>query len=101
MTRAGGPYPFPTIPLPVRHFVALTAVVIAFLASRTSPAIVDEGGVFLLFSITVLGAAWFAGTGSALSVTVLGAVLGAAGGRGGLTIAVHTHLALVIREGLL
>ena len=101
MTRAGGPYPFPTIPLPVRHFVALTAVVIAFLASRTSPAIVDEGGVFLLFSITVLGAAWFAGTGSALSVTVLGAVLGAAGGRGGLTIAVHTHLALFILEGLL
>lgn len=101
MMRRGGPYPFPTIPLPVRHFVALTAVVIAFLASRTTPAIIDEGGVFLLFSITVLGAAWFAGTGSALSVTVLGAMLGAAGDRGGLTVAVHTHLALFVLEGLL
>ena len=101
MMRTGGPYPFPTIPLPVRHFVALTAVVIAFLASRTTPAIIDEGGVFLLFSITVIGAAWFAGTGSALSVTVLGAILGAAGDRGGLTVAVHTHLALFVLEGLL
>jgi signal transduction histidine kinase len=100
MTRPVGPYPFPTIPLPVRHFVAATAVVIAFLASRTTPA-VDEGGLFLLMSITVLGAAWFAGTGSALAVTVLGAVLGAVAAWARPSIAVHTHLALFVLEGLL
>jgi signal transduction histidine kinase len=101
MTRAAGPYPFPTIPVPVRQFVALTAVVITFLASRTSPAVVDEGGLFLLMSITVLGAAWFAGTGSALAVTVLGAVLGATVGSPRATVAVHTHLSLFVLEGLL
>jgi len=100
MTRAG-PYPFPTIPLAVRRFAALSAVVIAYLASRTSPAVIDEGGLFLLMSVTVLGAAWFAGTGSALAVTVLGAALGATGVTLGSPVAVHTHLALFVVEGLL
>jgi signal transduction histidine kinase len=101
MIRPGGPYPFPTVPLAVRHFVALTAVVIAFLASRTRPAVVDEGGLFLLLSITVLGAAWFAGSGSALAVTVLGAALGSSETRGHPSFAVHTHLALFALEGVL
>jgi signal transduction histidine kinase/ActR/RegA family two-component response regulator len=101
MTRGAGPYPFPTIPLAVRHFVALTAVVIAFLASRTSPRVVDEGSLFLLMSITVLGAAWFAGTGSALAVTVLGAALGGREAWAHPTLAVHTHLVLFLLEGLL
>jgi signal transduction histidine kinase len=101
MMRAGGPYPFPTVPLAVRHFVALTAVVIAFLASRTRPAVVDEGGLFLLLSITVLGAAWFAGSGSALAVTVLGAALGSSETWGHPSLAVHTHVALFVLEGLL
>ena len=99
--RPAGPYPFPAIPIPVRHFVALTSVVIAYLASRTSPAIVDEGGLFLMMSITVLGAAWFAGTVSALAVTVLGAALAATGVSLGSNLAVHTHLALFVVEGLL
>jgi signal transduction histidine kinase/CheY-like chemotaxis protein len=101
MTRATGPYPFPTVALPARHFVALTAVVIVFLAHRAAGTVVDEGGLFLLLSIAVLGSAWFAGTGSALSVTVLGAVLGSAvaGGRG--VPAVETHLALFVGQGLL
>ncbi|MEO8223147.1 MAG: hypothetical protein ABI563_20480, partial [Specibacter sp.] len=47
-----------------------------FLAQRAAGTIVDEGGLFLLLSTAVLGSAWFAGTGSALAVTVLGAVLG-------------------------
>jgi signal transduction histidine kinase len=101
MTRAAGPYPFPTIPVPVRQFVALTAVVIAYLASRTTPAVIDEGGLFLLMSTTVLGAAWFAGTASALAVTVLGATLAASGVRIGSSVAVQTHLALFVVEGLL
>jgi signal transduction histidine kinase len=101
MTRPTGPYPFPTIPVPVRQFVALTAVVIAFLASRTAPSVIDEGGLFLLLSITVLGAAWFAGTGSALAVTVLGSVLGSFAAPPDSNPAVYTHLALFIVEGLL
>jgi signal transduction histidine kinase/CheY-like chemotaxis protein len=101
MTRAAGPYPFPAIPLPVRHFVALTAVVIAVLASRTTPSVVDEGGLFLLMSVTVLGAAWFAGTVSALSVTVLGAALGAGEAWARPALAVDTHLAVFLVEGLL
>jgi signal transduction histidine kinase len=101
MMRASGPYPFPTVPLPVRHFVALTAVVIAYLASLTSPAVIDDGSLFLLMSITVLGAAWFAGTGSALAVTVLGAALGGSSVTADASVAVYTHLALFIVEGLL
>jgi signal transduction histidine kinase len=101
MSRGVEPYPFPTVARPVRHFVALTAVVIAWLASRTTPSVVDEGGLFLLLSITVLGAAWFAGTVSALAVTVLGAMLGALGVWGRPSVAVHTHRALFVLEGLL
>ena len=100
-TRATGPYPFPTVAVPARHFVALTAVVIVFLAHRAGGTVVDEGGLFLLLSIAVLGSAWFAGTGSALSVTVLGAVLGSlVAGKDG-TPSVETHLALFIGQGLL
>src|SRR5262249_59140829 len=101
MRRAGGPYPFPTIPAWVRHFVALAAVAIACLASRTTPSVIDEGGLFLLMSITVLGAAWFAGAGSALAVTVLSAVLGATCVGLGSTVADDTHLAPFLVESLL
>jgi signal transduction histidine kinase/ActR/RegA family two-component response regulator len=100
MTQDPATYPFPAVPRPVRHFVALTAVIIAFLASRTTPA-VDEGGLFLLMSITVVGAAWFAGVSSALAVTVLGATLAAIRASGEQRVAVHIHLALFILEGLL
>jgi signal transduction histidine kinase/CheY-like chemotaxis protein len=49
----------------------------------------------------VLGSAWLAGTGAALFVTVLGAILGAvaAGHAGGA--AVQMHLALFVLQGLL
>src|SRR4051812_3089149 len=100
MTPDAAPYPFPSIPRPVRHFVALAAVVIAVVASRTTWA-VDEGGLFLIMSITVVAAAWFAGVGSALAVTVLGAVLAAVGREGNSNVAVHLHHALFIVEGLL
>ena len=101
MIKASGPYPFPTVALPARHFVALTAVVIVFLAHRAADTVIDEGGLFLLLSIAVLGSAWFAGTGSALSVTVLGAVLGSLVAGTGGTPSVETHLALFIGQGLL
>jgi signal transduction histidine kinase len=98
---ASGPYPFPSIALPARHFVALTAVVLVFLAHRAAGSVIDEGGLFLLLSVAVLGSAWFAGTASALSVTVLGAVLGAAVSGSGGSPAVETHLALFVGQALL
>ena len=102
MTRGPASYPFPAVPVVVRRFVALSAVVIAVLASRTASTIIDEGALFLLLSITVVGAAWFAGTASAIAVTVLGAVLGAVvAARPSGSVAVHTHLALFVVEGLL
>ena len=101
MKRATGLYPFPTLALSARHVVALTAVVIVFMAYRAAGTIIDEGGLFLLLSIAVLGSAWFAGTGSALSVTVLGAVLGSfLAGKVG-SPALETHLALFVGQGLL
>jgi signal transduction histidine kinase len=96
-----GPYPFPSIATPARHFVALTSVVIVFLAHRAAGTVIDEGGLFLLLSVAVLGSAWFAGTGSALSVTVLGAVLGSLVSGNTGSPAVQTHLALFVGQGLL
>jgi signal transduction histidine kinase/ActR/RegA family two-component response regulator len=101
MRTATGPYPFPDIALPARHFVALTAVVIVFLAHRAAGSVIDEGGLFLLLSIAVLGSAWLAGTGSALSVVVLGAVLGSVVAGNERSPADQTHLALFIGQGLL
>ena len=101
MTPSSGPYPFPAVARPARHFVALTAVVIVILAHRMAGSVVDEGGLFLLLSIAVLGSAWFAGTGSALSVTVLGAVLGSMVAGRSESPAVQTHLALFVGQGLL
>jgi signal transduction histidine kinase len=101
MTRGTGPYPFPAVAVPARHVIALIAVVIVFVAHRTAVTVIDEGGLFLLLSIVVLGSAWFSGTGSALSVTVLGAVLGSlVAGHSG-SPAVETHLALFVGQGLL
>jgi signal transduction histidine kinase len=69
---------------------------------RTLPGtVLDEGGFFLLLSILVLGSAWFAGTGAAVAVTVLGAIFGWVSARPALTAAVHTHLALFVLQGLL
>ena len=101
MKAATGPYPFPAVTLPARHFIALTAVVIVFVAHRAAGTVIDEGGLFLLLSVAVLGSAWFAGTGSALSVIVLGAVLGSAVAGSGHSSAVETHLALFVGQGLL
>jgi signal transduction histidine kinase/CheY-like chemotaxis protein len=79
--------------------VSLSAVVIVYFLARSNPAI-DDGGFFLLLSVTVLGSAWFAGTGAALAVTGVGAALGAVAVDRG-SPAVQTHLALFVIEGLL
>ena len=99
--RGTAEYPFPAVPLAVRRIVALVLVVIVFLAYRGSGTVIDEGSLFLLLSIAVLGTAWFAGTGSALAVTVLGAVLGSVLAGPQLSRAVEMHLALFVGHGLL
>ncbi len=101
MPRPVGPYPFPTLPSPVRQFVSLAAVVIVFLLARSTRHLIDEGGLFLLLSITVLGSAWFAGTGAALAATVTGAIFGALAAGQSRATAVETHLALFVLQGLL
>src|SRR3954464_535382 len=101
MSAPTGGYPFPAIPLPVRHGVALASVLIVFLAYRASGTVIDDGGLFLLLSIAVLGSAWFAGTGNALAVTVFGAILGATVAGHVDDRAVQTHLALFVGQGLL
>jgi len=101
MTRAAGRYPFPTIPGPVRHVIAAIVLVIIFFAHQRFALLVDEGGLYLLLSIVVLGSAWFAGTGSALAMTVLGAALGSYATSGIGAPGVEAHLALFIVQGLL
>jgi signal transduction histidine kinase/CheY-like chemotaxis protein len=94
-------YPFPAVPLAVRRIVALVIVAIVFIAYRSSGTVIDEGSLFLLLSIAVMGTAWFAGTGGALAVTVMSAILGSVFAGPQLTRAVETHLALFIGHGLL
>ena len=101
MKPAGGPYPFPRIAVPARYLVALTAVVMVFIGYNASGNVIDDGALFLLLSIAVLGSAWFAGTGSALAVTVLGAILGSLVAGNTSSPAVETHLALFLGQGLL
>ena len=101
MTGGTPSYPFPAIPRVVRYVIALVAVVIVFLAYRVSGSMIDDGGLFLLLGIAVLGSAWFAGTGAALAVTVLGAVLGSFTAGHVTSPAVQTHLALFVGQGLL
>ena len=100
-SRGTAEYPFPAVPLVVRRVVALALVVIVFLAYRGSDTVIDEGSLFLLLSIAVLGTAWFAGTSTALAVTVLGATLGSIFAGPVLSRAVEMHLALFIGHGLL
>lgn len=100
MPRATGPFPFPALPIPVRHVAALSTVVIVFLLSRSPSRLIDDGGLFLLLSIAILGSAWFAGTGNALAGTVLGAALGSVAGHD-RSSAVQMHLALFVVQGVL
>jgi signal transduction histidine kinase len=96
-------YPFPTFPAPLRFAIALAAVSTVFGVTALAGSPIDDAGKFLLLGIAVLASAWFAGTGPALSATVLGAVLGAfeQGGQPRSEAVVSLHLALFIIQGLL
>ncbi|HET7695254.1 MAG TPA: hybrid sensor histidine kinase/response regulator [Vicinamibacterales bacterium] len=99
--RGTAEYPFPAVPRAIRPFVAVAFVALIFLAYHGSAAIVDDGSLFLLLSVAVLGSAWLAGTGTALTVTVAGAVLGAVFARPQSSPALEMHLALFVVHGLL
>jgi signal transduction histidine kinase len=96
-------YPFPTFPAPLRFAIALAAVSTVFGVTALAGAPLDDAGKFLLLGIAVLASAWFAGTGPALSATVLGALLGTFdhGGQSRSDAFVSIHLALFIIQGLL
>jgi len=101
MSRGAGPYPFPTLPGPVRQFVSLSVVVMVFFLARSPTSIIDDGSLFLLLSVTVLGSAWFAGSSAAVAVTAAGAILGIFLTDFRQPAAVQTHLALFVVQGLL
>ena len=98
-TDGAGPYPFPTLPRPVRQIAAVALTILVCISAHSSP-VIDDGGFFLVLSITTLGSAWFAGTGAALASTLVGAIYGYVA-EAPATPAVETHLALFIVQGLL
>ena len=100
MSAQAGPYPFARLAPIVRHSVPLVVIFLVFAAADATE-VVDDGGLFLLLSLTVLATAWFAGTVTAVAVTVCGAVLGASVGERIASAAVQLHLAVFVIQGLL
>ncbi|HEU4651308.1 MAG TPA: HAMP domain-containing sensor histidine kinase, partial [Croceibacterium sp.] len=96
-------YPFPTQPAPLRFAVALGAIGAVYVINALFGDLIDDGSHFLLLGTAVMAAAWFAGTGPALAVTVAGAVLGAWDSPSTIIAAraTQTHLALFVVQGLL
>ncbi|HEY1302704.1 MAG TPA: HAMP domain-containing sensor histidine kinase, partial [Vicinamibacterales bacterium] len=101
MSRGVGPYPFPTLPGPVRQFVSISVVIMVFFLARSPASLIDDGTLFLLLSVTVLGSAWFAGTGAAIAVTSVGAIVGAFATDDRASVAVQTHVVLFLIQGFL
>lgn len=97
---AADAYPFPTLTAPVRFGIAIAAVVVVFLLDRALGHLIDDGSLFLLLSLAVVAAAWFAGTGPALAATVAGSLLGTFTPPIGDNPATHTRLALFVVQGL-
>jgi signal transduction histidine kinase/CheY-like chemotaxis protein len=97
---AADAYPFPTLTPAVRFGIAIAGVLVVFVMDRALGRLMDEGSLFLLLSLAVIGSAWFAGTGPALAATVAGTVLGAFTSPAGDNPAAHTKLALFVIQGL-
>ena len=95
-----GPYPFARFPRFVRHSLPIVITLLVFEAAEATQ-VIDDGGLFLLLSLTVLATAWFSGTISALSVTVLGGVIGGVLGERLGSAAVELHLAVFVMQGVL
>jgi signal transduction histidine kinase len=96
-------YPFRTLSAPLRFAIAIASVGAVFVIDRAGGALVDDGSHFLLLGIAVMTTAWFAGTGPALTATVLGAIIGAAdsGGLSAGPAGPELRLAIFIVQGLL
>ena len=93
-------YPFRTLPAPLRFAIAVASVGAVFVIDRAGGVFVDDGSHFLLLGIAVMTTAWFAGTGPALTATVLGAIIGAVES-GGVPTGPELRLAIFIVQGLL
>ena len=93
-------YPFPTLTAPVRFGISVAAVLVVFVLDRALGALIDDGTLFLLLSLAVIAAAWFAGTGPALAATVAGTLLGAFTPPVTDSPATHTRLAIFVMQGL-
>jgi signal transduction histidine kinase/CheY-like chemotaxis protein len=100
MTAEAGPYPFAPLAPAIRYSLPIAVTFLVFAAAEATQ-VVDDGGLFLLLSLTVLATAWFAGTITALAVTLLGAVVGATVGERLASAAVQMHLAVFVVQGLL
>ena len=103
MSRPADAYPFPTFSAPLRFAIAMAAVSVVFITDAVAATALDHVSKFLLLGTAVLASAWFAGTGPALSATILGAALGWAGAASepATPTQVATHLALFVVQGLL
>lgn len=93
-------YPFPTLTAPVRFGIAIAAVLAVFVIDRALSRLIDDGSLFLLLSLAVIAAAWFAGTGPALAAIVAGTLLGAFTPPVSDSPATHTRLAIFVVQGL-
>lgn len=85
--------------MPARYVAAVAAVAGVFLFENAFPTLVDEGGLFLLLGLAVIGSAWFGGTGPALLATIAGAMFAALSSPRGP--AVDAHLAWFVVQGLI
>ena len=94
-------YPFPTFPVPVRFGIAVVMLLAVVLIDRAAGALIDNGSHLILLATAVMATALFAGTGPALSATVVAAVLGARHGSSTDNAAAPMHLALFLVHGLL
>ena len=100
MSAETGPFPFGRLSPLLRQSVPIGVTFLVF-ATAQSTSVIDDGGLFLLLSLTVLATAWFAGTGGALAVTVIGAVTGATVAERIASAAVQLHLAVFVVQGVL
>jgi signal transduction histidine kinase/CheY-like chemotaxis protein len=96
--RNADAYPFPRLGSPARYGAAVAAVVAVFLLQKWFDPLIDEGSLFLMLGLGVIGSAWFGGTGPALLATVTGALLEASAPTSGP--AVDAHLAWFLANGL-
>ena len=91
--------PLPHLSVPARYGSAVVAVLAVFVVERTFAPLVDEGSLFLMLGLAVIGSAWIGGSGPALFATVFGAVLASRDPAAGP--AADAHLAWFVLQGVI